>query len=71
MLRSHVVDVDGKFVGSAVRQSDGYRFVAVDVRLDELDGQVWPTPADVRSRARAALLKALPSGVRAGRAAPG
>lgn len=56
MLQSHVIDVDGAFVGAAVRQADGFRFVAVDVRLDDLDGSVWPTLDEVRRQARAAFL---------------
>jgi hypothetical protein len=60
MLQSHVVDVDGTFVGAAIRQSDGYRFVAVDVRLDELDGVVWPTLAEVRRNARIAFVLGRP-----------
>ncbi len=58
MLQSHVVDVDGVFVGAAIRQSDGYRFVAVDVRLDELVGRVWPTLGELRRQARVAVLLA-------------
>jgi hypothetical protein len=56
MLQSHVVEVDGIFVGAAVRQPEGYRFVAVDVRLDQIDGRVWPTLADVRRYARSTFL---------------
>lgn len=56
MMQSHVVDIDGVFVGAAVRLSNGYRFVAVDVRLDELDGSVWPTLADVQRHARFTFL---------------
>jgi len=54
MLQSHVIDVNGTFVGVAVREAGSYRFVAVDVRLDELDGRLWPTLAEVRRRVRAA-----------------
>jgi hypothetical protein len=52
MIESHVVDIDGSFVGAAVRLSDGYRFVAVDVRLDELDGMVWPNLFELRQKVR-------------------
>ena len=58
MIQSHVVDIDGTFVGAAVVQTDGYRFVAVDVRLDELDGRIWPSLAAVRRDIRAAYLVA-------------
>lgn len=52
MLQSHVIEVDGSFVGAAVRQAGGYRFVAVDVRLEDMDGSVWPTLAEVKRVAR-------------------
>ena len=52
MLQSHVIVIDGAFVGAAVRLDSGYRFIATDFRLDELDGTVWPTLDDVRQRAR-------------------
>jgi hypothetical protein len=52
MIQSHVIDVDGVFVGAAVRLDTGYRFVATDFRLDELDSTIWPTLADVRRLAR-------------------
>lgn len=49
MIRSHVVEVDGTFVGAAVPQHDGQvRFVAVDVRVDDLDGSLWTTLADIK-----------------------
>lgn len=52
MLQSHVIDVDGAFVGAAIRLDTGYRFIATDMRLDDLDGSVWPTLADVKRLAR-------------------
>ena len=52
MIQSHVIDVDGVFVGAAVRLDTGYRFVATDFRLEELDSTIWPTLADVRRLAR-------------------
>lgn len=52
MLQSHVIDIDGAFVGAAVRLDKGYRFIATDMRLDELDGSIWPTLADVQRLAR-------------------
>lgn len=70
MLQSHVVDIDGTFVGAAVRQPDGYRFVAVDVRLDDLDGQVWPTLTEVQQQARTMFLtgQPFPAAMRSARA---
>ncbi len=52
MLQSHVIDVDGVFVGAAIRIDRGYRFVATNFRLEELDATIWPTLADVRRLAR-------------------
>ena len=48
MIQSHAIDIDGRFVGAAVRSDDGFRFVALDIRLDEMDGRVWPTVAEMR-----------------------
>jgi hypothetical protein len=55
MLQSYIVDIDGTFVGAAVRQADGYKFVAVDGRLTGLDGRVLPTLAELRRIARSAF----------------
>jgi hypothetical protein len=52
MLQSHVIEVDGAFVGAAVRLDTGYRFIATHIKLDDLDGSVWPTLADVQRLAR-------------------
>lgn len=51
MLQSHVIVIDGSFVGAAVRLDVGYRFIATDYRLEDLDGTVWPSLDDVRKRA--------------------
>jgi hypothetical protein len=45
-------DIDGVFVGAAIRIDRGYRFVAIDLRMEELDSSIWPTLADVRRVAR-------------------
>ena len=37
MLQSHIIEVDGVFVGAAIRIDRGYRFVATDFRLEELE----------------------------------
>lgn len=52
MLQSHIIDVDGRFVGAAIRLDSGYRFVATDMRLEDLDSTIWPTLADVQRLAR-------------------
>jgi len=55
MIRSHVVVVDGVFVGAAIQYSDGYRFVAVGSRLAELNGTTAATLHETRSLAVRAL----------------
>ena len=52
MLQSHVIDIDGNFVGAAIRLDSGYRFVAINIRVEELDGTIWPTLDTVRRLAR-------------------
>jgi hypothetical protein len=52
MLQSHIIDIDGRFVGAAIRLDSGYRFVATDMRLEELDSTIWPTLADIQRLAR-------------------
>ena len=52
MLQSHIIDIDGVFVGVAIRLERGYRFVATDVRLEQLDETIWPTLGDVQRLAR-------------------
>ena len=48
MLQSHVIAIDGAFIGVAVLLDRGYRFVATDIRMEELDGSIWPTLTDVQ-----------------------
>jgi hypothetical protein len=48
MLQSHIIEIDGAFVGAAVRLDIGFRFVATDIRVEELDGTVWPSLPDLR-----------------------
>lgn len=52
MLQSHIIDIDGNFVGAAVRLDSGYRFVALNLRVEELDGTTWPNLDTVRRLAR-------------------
>lgn len=55
MLQSHIIEIDGVFVGAAVRLDRGYRFIATDMRLDDIDGSVWPSLGDVQRVARRTL----------------
>lgn len=52
MLQSHIIDINGSFVGAAVRLDTGYRFVALNMRVEELDGTTWPNLDTVRRLAR-------------------
>ncbi len=48
MRQSHVIEVSGQFAGAAVSHEGRFRFVAVDPRVGELDGSLWPSLPDVR-----------------------
>jgi hypothetical protein len=48
MLQSHVIEIDGAFVGAAIQLEEGYRFVAVDLRVEEMDCRTWPSIADIK-----------------------
>ncbi len=47
MLQSHVIEISGTFAGAAVTAAGKYRFIAVDPRVEELDGSLWPSLPDV------------------------
>ena len=70
MLQSHIIDVDGAFVGAAVRIDGGYRFIVTDFRLEELGSSIWPTLADVRRVARQVYLTETAGGLVAPRLTP-
>ncbi len=46
--QSFVVEISGAFAGAAVTHSGKFRFIAVDPRVDELDGSLWPTLPDIQ-----------------------
>ena len=52
MFQSHVIEVAGTFAGAAVsaygNTSEMFRFVAVDPRVEELDGSSWSTLPDLK-----------------------
>lgn len=48
MFQSYVIDIGGVFVGAAVTASEGYKFVAVDPRVKEMNGSAWPSVSEVR-----------------------
>ena len=58
MKQSWVIELGGKFAGAAVTDNDKFRFVAVDPRLDHLDGSVWPTLEELRRALRTSCVGA-------------
>jgi hypothetical protein len=48
MFQSHVIEVNGTFIGAAVTTNDGFRFRAVHPRVDELNGHVWDSLGELR-----------------------
>jgi hypothetical protein len=51
MRQSHIIEVDGVFVGTAACYVDGagYRFVGIHQRLKTMDGQFFPDLDAVRT----------------------
>jgi hypothetical protein len=43
MRHSRPIEVDGVFLGAAIEHELGVRFIAVDVRVSEMDPSIWPT----------------------------
>jgi hypothetical protein len=43
MWHSRPIEVDGVFLAAAVEHELGVRFIAVDVRVTEMDQSIWPT----------------------------
>ena len=58
MLESHNNEVNGTFLGAAVRLPRGYRLVAVSEPVKPLDGSLWPTLDAARHAAARAFLAA-------------
>nr|WP_294543856.1 hypothetical protein [uncultured Rhodopila sp.] len=52
MRQSFPVEVDGVFLGAAVEHELGVRFIAVDVRVTEMDQSIWPNRDYARRSAR-------------------
>jgi hypothetical protein len=42
MRHSRLIEVEGVFLGAAVEHELGVRFIAVDVRVAEMDQSIWP-----------------------------
>ncbi len=60
MLNSRVIEVDGIFLGAAIDlpAQEGWRFVAADTRVIDLNGHVADTLGETQRLARQALLAA-------------
>ena len=52
MLQSFVIETSGVFLGAAIPQDRGFRFVATHERTRGLDGSVWPSLGDIQRVAR-------------------
>jgi len=53
MRQSSVIDINGIFVGAAIRQDQSYRFQAVDDRVEPLDGSIFRSLREVKTAASA------------------
>lgn len=42
MRDSRLIEVDGVSLGAAVEHELGVRFIAIDVRVAEMDQSIWP-----------------------------
>jgi hypothetical protein len=60
MRRSHPVQVDGVVLGATVTHELGVRFIAVDVRVAEMDQSIWPSLDYAEKSARQLLKSARP-----------
>jgi hypothetical protein len=49
--RSSVIDVFGTFVGAAIQRNEQFRFIAIDQRVQDLDGIEFATLQQVQSAA--------------------
>lgn len=45
---SHPVEAEGRFLGVAVPHETAWRFVAIDPAVEDIDGRIFPSPAEAR-----------------------
>jgi hypothetical protein len=57
MRQSYPIEVDGVFLGAAIEHELGVRFIAVDVRVTEMDQSIWPN-RDYAQRSARQLFRA-------------
>jgi hypothetical protein len=55
MMQSHIIDIDGVFVGVAVRLDNGFRFIATDPSVEDIGETIWSGLGDIRRLGRSAL----------------
>jgi len=60
MRQSSVIDINGIFVGAAVKQDQDYRFIATHDRCGALDGSVFPSLREVKTAASAVFFGPAP-----------
>ncbi len=58
MIQSRPVEVDGRFVGVAVRASAQWHFVALDPQVEDLHGACFGSPAEAAALARQVIARA-------------
>ena len=58
MQSSKVIEIDGVFIGAAIRLAEpqGWQFVSADCRTSEADGHIAPTLYDTQMLARRAFV---------------
>lgn len=58
MQTSKIIEIDGVFIGAAVRlpEAQGWQFVSADWRAREADGRTAPTLYDTQMLARRAFV---------------
>ncbi|HTW70153.1 MAG TPA: hypothetical protein VME47_09725 [Acetobacteraceae bacterium] len=50
-----MIDIDGRFIGVALRLDQGFRFIAIDPRVEDLGETLWPRLQDIQRLARRML----------------
>ena len=57
MLKSHLVEEAGRFLGVAVSHETAWRFVAADPAVRDIDGAVFSSPEEAKRVARQVLAR--------------
>jgi hypothetical protein len=58
MQTSRPIQVHGRFLGVAVTLAGAWRFIATDPVVEDIDGNIFATPAEARRVARLVLNRA-------------